>query len=276
VIRRDWADPESDDGRHVPLWELFHENSKASPHDRSVDVAAPQIADIEQSPELTSSPSIELPAALACDAALTRAIVAALQQRSPGGGRIQLEALATLLRIADGSFVADGMPARRGPALVTLHAARPFELFVHASKVDGLPCGLYHYHPHRCDLRLLRRMDHTHEIAERVRDANVVYGASAIVFVAATPERLFLVNGDRGYRYALVEAGAVVQTFKLVAGALGLACMATADYFDRQLDAILGLDGLSVSTVTLVAVSAAVPDDAPRGHSGQGPIAKGG
>jgi len=81
-----------------------------------------------------------------------------------------------------------------------------------------------------------------------------------MLLVAAVPERLSAVHGDRGYRYLLMEAGAVVQNLTLITAALGLACVVTADYFDRQIDALLSLDGVTISTVCLAAVCGSAVD----------------
>ena len=58
----------------------------------------------------------------------------------------------------------------------------------------------------------------------------------------------------RGYRFALLEAGHVVQNLLLTATALGLGAVPLGGYYDRLTDEFLGLDGVNESTLYTVAV----------------------
>jgi SagB-type dehydrogenase family enzyme len=58
--------------------------------------------------------------------------------------------------------------------------------------------------------------------------------------------------GLRGYRFALLEAGHVVQNLVLAATALGLPALPLGGWYDRRVDELVGADGLDEATVYVV------------------------
>jgi len=189
---------------------------------------------------------------------------------------VSLQAAAALLRFSYGK-ISYGTPGNhpadtpRGPRVV--HSAGslfPLEIFLHASRVAGLNSGIYHYNPPGNNLRFLRGGDQSQKLAPALMDGRLAQTAALIVFIAAMPERCVFRYGDRGYRFALLEAGAVVQNLNLIAGALGLACVNVGEYFDRQIDNILNLDGLTISTLYMVAIGKPAGAEAAQGGRGAG------
>jgi SagB-type dehydrogenase family enzyme len=82
----------------------------------------------------------------------------------------------------------------------------------------------------------------------------VVLNASLVIFITALFERSVFKYGDRGYRYSLIEAGHIGQNLDLVCAALRLACLNIGGFFDRRVDELLELDGVSHSTIYSVAI----------------------
>lgn len=76
--------------------------------------------------------------------------------------------------------------------------------------------------------------------------------------VDAVFERSTFKYGDRGYRYALLEAGHVAQNLNLAATALNYGCVNIGGFFDRKIDQFLGLDGLTHSTIYMMLIGQAV------------------
>jgi SagB-type dehydrogenase family enzyme len=235
-------------------WELFHENAKAATREELPNAAriAGWTRQLPESLPFEPYPEVALPAAPPPSLALGEAI-----SRLPGPGAVEpcsvpLEDLAALLRW---SYGVPGEPGPRAPrAVVSPGSLFPLELFFHTAYVSGLQPGLYHYDPVRHGLRFLRRHDQSHKIAAGLADPRLATSAALTVFIAIVPERMVFLYGDRGYRLALMEAGAVVQNLNLVVASLGLASVNVGDYFDRKIDAILGVDGLTVSTIALVTI----------------------
>jgi nitroreductase len=51
----------------------------------------------------------------------------------------------------------------------------------------------------------------------------------------------------------------VAQNINLVANALGLGCVNIGGYYDREIDDLIGLDGVTHSTIYIVAVGEKKP-----------------
>jgi SagB-type dehydrogenase family enzyme len=167
---------------------------------------------------------------------------------------VTLGGMATVLRYSYGVTGGQRDGPRRPRAVSSVRSLYPLELFLHSTHVQGLSAGLYHYNPALDSLRLLRRHDHTHQIAAGLIDKHVAQTAAALLFLAALPERMVFRYGERGYRLVLLEAGAVVQNVNLVTQALGLVCVNIGNYYDRKIDSFLGFDGVTISTVYLLGV----------------------
>lgn len=75
-----------------------------------------------------------------------------------------------------------------------------------------------------------------------------------IVFITAIFERSVFKYGDRGYRFIFLEAGHVAQNMNLVCAALGLGCVNIGGFFDREIDDLLDLDGITHSTLYMLAL----------------------
>jgi SagB-type dehydrogenase family enzyme len=63
--------------------------------------------------------------------------------------------------------------------------------------------------------------------------------------------------GQRAYRFTLLEAGHVAQNALLAAAALGLAAVPLGGFYDRKVDAFLGVDGLQEAALYLLPVGSA-------------------
>jgi SagB-type dehydrogenase family enzyme len=128
-------------------------------------------------------------------------------------------------------------------------ALYPLELYLYAASVDGLERGLYHCDPLDGELDVLRTADLSEDVRHCLVQADLASGAAAIVFVTAVFERTTFKYGDRGYRFALLEAGHLAQNFCLAATAAGLASAPIGGYADRDVDRLLAVDGVTESTV---------------------------
>jgi SagB-type dehydrogenase family enzyme len=133
-------------------------------------------------------------------------------------------------------------------------ALYPLEIFFYSKLTDGLKAGLYHYNPSKNHLRFLLPGDHTRRISEAMVQPEIGQNASLMVFLTAVFERSVFKYGDRGYRFILLEAGHVAQNINLVSNALDLGCVNIGGFFDREIDEFLDLDGVTFSTIYMIAV----------------------
>jgi SagB-type dehydrogenase family enzyme len=166
---------------------------------------------------------------------------------SPGVLRpIRLRELATLLAC---SYAARGRTRTemRRP-VPSAGALYPLELYVLAQSVAGLEQGVYHYNPFRHGLSLLGPVDRR-ALRAALADPTIADGAAAIVAVTAVFWRTRFKYGQRGYRFALLEAGHLVQNAVLATAQLNLPALPLGGFYDRRLDEIVGADGLDEASV---------------------------
>ena len=257
------------------VWELFHESSKTSRHDDFPpnEVISRRMDRMLQSLGFEQYPKIALTTTRTpLELGLAEAIVSRVTSRALEPCSISLEQLSTLLHYAYG-ITRDNRdthfprPFRTVPSGGALY---PLELFVHSTHVDALEAGLYHYDPTENCLRFLRYGDDSRRIGEALVQRNLAVDTALIVFITAVFERSVFKDGDRGYRFALLEAGHVTQNLNLTAHGLGFGCVNIGGYDDRRIDDLLGLDGVSHSTIYLVGCgrpNANAPDpEAALGH----------
>jgi SagB-type dehydrogenase family enzyme len=243
------------------VWELFHENSKTSLHDSflSEEEIVRRMLEMEESLPYdqylaialpTDTPPLTLP--------LQQAIMDRVSARKLRRDTLRLEELGALLYLAYGvtrSNVGTNSP-RAFRAAPSGGALYPLEIYLHSTHLEGQPAGLYHYNPIRNELRLLQERDLSVGIADGLVafQRHLAFEASLILFLTAVFERSAFKYGTRGYRFVLLEAGHVAQNINLVATALGLACVNVGGYYDRRIDELLNLDGVTHSTVYMIAL----------------------
>lgn len=241
-------------------WELFHENSKTSfvelhhlykfwPTDATIVAGMNMLRRVK--PYL-DFPKIALPTELPPS---TRAFDEVLKQRH--GARefaresIALVQLAKVLQMSygvnrDNTGTNYPRPFRVIPSGGALY---PLEIYIHATRVDGLPPGLYHYDPEEHSLDVLRAGDESEVIAASMVQSDLGRDASAILFITAVFPRSTFKYGDRGYRFILLEAGHLAQNANLTGQEMGLATLNVGGYADRAIDRYLGFDGVNESTI---------------------------
>jgi SagB-type dehydrogenase family enzyme len=254
-----WRDLQLDSESEDQVWELFHENSKTSPFDPPLSEQAIQQgmnARWESLP-YDNLPVVDLPAERTpLTMSLEHAIRARCSARVLSPGSLPLESVATLLHSAygvtrDQRDAGFPRPFRTVPSAGSLY---PLDIYLANSRVDDLPAGLYHYNPTRNHLRFLQSGDLTERISEALVQKQLAQDALAIFFLTAQFDRCTFKYGERGYRFVMLEAGHVAQNLNLAATGLGLGCLNIGGYYDRTIDDLLDLDGVTHSTVYMVAV----------------------
>ncbi len=152
---------------------------------------------------------------------------------------------------------------RAPPAAGALY---PIETYVVVNKVEGLEPGLYHYRVAGSDilgrpivegshsLEQLRTGDLRSEISAAALDQPLCGKAGAVFVWTAVFARSEWKYQQRAYRYFYLEAGHMAAQLSLAAIALGLGTCQLAAFFDRELNALLGIDGQSEGSIYLTAV----------------------
>ena len=124
-----------------------------------------------------------------------------------------------------------------------------------AANVDGLAPGVYHYGSGDHQLVAIKKGLSKSALRSLLGDQPYFADAGAVVVMSAVFARsMWKYPSPRAYRSILLDAGHLGQTFCLVATALGLAPFSTMAFRERDLDAVLGIDGVNESAMYIVGV----------------------
>ncbi len=122
-----------------------------------------------------------------------------------------------------------------------------YPLEIYLEKFEGAEDDIFHYQTRHHFLE--------HIAAEVSREQNLpeeTVQNGTLFYITAVFERSSLRYGERGYRYALVEAGRVVQNIFLVCRATGLYALSTGEFLDDRLHNRLNIDGVEEALLFLV------------------------
>ena len=119
----------------------------------------------------------------------------------------------------------------------------PVELYLHATRVTGLPPGWYH---HDGQAHALESLGHCWQRADLVAAAGdqdwVGDAAAVIAYTAVLPRTRWRYDTPRAYRVVQMDVGHLSQTAYLVATAMGLGVGYTAALRDELVERALGCD----------------------------------
>jgi SagB-type dehydrogenase family enzyme len=250
-----WRDIALPGSSESPVWELFHENSKISKFDTPItkEELITRVRDLWPSLPYDQYPLVELPREpVRLERTLAEALVERKSVRELVPRTFTLAEVGTLLHYGYGSTrIHDELqrPLRTVPSGGALY---PLEIVFHASQIEGLAPGLYQYNSAHHHLRQLREGSESQRLASTLVQPRFALESSLQIFITAIFERTTFKYRDRGYRFALIEAGHVAQNLNLVATAMRVGCINVGGFFDRAVDALLGIDGISHSTLYIM------------------------
>jgi len=237
--------------------EAYHEASRLDPS--TALARLPGLALLESDPFVHASAdrssrlhahrqSVELAAV-----SLPRVSLSTVLERRRSGlgaraGSIARDELGAVLGAAYGSRCGD-VRRRRVPSAGALY---PLELYVAARSLSDVAPGLYHFDPFAHRLERLREVVPEPELAAALVEPALLEGTAALLAITAVFWRTRFKYGQRGYRFALLEAGHVVQNALLAAAACGLPSLPVGGFYDRDLDRVLDVDGLDEASLYVV------------------------
>lgn len=155
-----------------------------------------------------------------------------------------LRTLATWLHLSAGQRQRVQMPW--GPAMLratpSADMAYPCEIYVAALAIEGLAPGLYHYSLREHALRQLRDGAETLSLLRRGRpDLQFLATVPAAVLVSTVFCRSSWLQGRRGYRQALIDAGHTVANLHAVANGIGMSTHARLRMTDGPMRELIGI-----------------------------------
>jgi SagB-type dehydrogenase family enzyme len=179
-----------------------------------------------------------------------RSVEQALQQRRSvrrfAAPALTLAEVGQLLWAAQG--ITDPQGLRTAPSAGALY---PLEVFLVAGNVEDLPAGVYRYQPARHALERLLEADLRAALARAALGQTWVRKGAAVAVFAALYRRTTAKYGERGIRYAHIEAGHAAQNLFLQAVSLELNSVVVGAFDDDAVRRTLGLPGDHVPLILM-------------------------
>ena len=161
-------------------------------------------------------------------------------------------------------FTGERSLPRAGLSAILAAAATPantfVQLYLYVHRVEGLPPGVYRYWQKNGELERMRLGDQRVMAAGLSLGQDLAGNACVAFSMAADLDRATCLDGDRGYRYAHFEAGAIGQRLYVAAEALGLQGTGIGAFFDDEVNRYLDLSAETGQVIYHFAIGHAVPD----------------
>jgi SagB-type dehydrogenase family enzyme len=224
-----------------PASRIFHEHSKLSP----AWMPALTVAQIEaltrnlDFKRYPGAPRIALPDVAPLHADLEQVIRARRSRHDFAQRPVALDQVATLLSLSCGVTQDGPIPRRAAPSGGALY---PVETYLVAVRVDTVPPGIYHYAALEHVLETVRALDGAESLKPILPSGLFAAAPPLVVTLSLVFERTQLKYVERGYRFALLEAGHIAQNLLLVATALGLNSLCMGGFMDDPFNAVMQFD----------------------------------
>lgn len=147
---------------------------------------------------------------------------------------LTLAEVSQLLWAAQGITNPGGL--RTAPSAGALY---PLELYVVAGNVNGLSDGIYKYKTHRHELLRVVKGDKRIELCNAALGQPYVRSAAIVIVFSAVYERTTVKYGERGIRYAHMEAGHAAQNVYLQAASLNIGTLVIGAFYDDEVKKIM-------------------------------------
>ena len=127
-------------------------------------------------------------------------------------------------------------------------ALYPLSIYVVVGKesLDNLKNGIYRYLPITNSIEIIKEGDARRGIAIGCLGQAFISKAPIIIIIAANFERMKYKYGNRGIRYALIEAGHSCQNIELAALSLGLVSCPVGAFTDSEIVKTIGLSDYEI------------------------------
>ena len=251
-------------GERLLTFELYHENSKQRRYDLAFNR---RIYEVNHNPEIhrvlarafKSYPGAafaQLPKVVPQEE-FERVLASRRSTRQFTGELIELEQLARLLQFSCGItgrlHAAENEPSQPVRAVPSAGALYPVETYILVQAVAGLRTGLYHYCVDRAGMELLAEGNFVDILSHATSDKATFANSASVFILTGVFGRSHFKYGERGYRFALLEAGHICQNVLLTATSLGLGAVAVGGFVDEEVNALLDLDGVDEAALYLIA-----------------------
>ena len=183
-------------------------------------------------------------------------------------GELDLAALARMLYFSAGVLHKRNLPVAgevHYRAAASAGALYPVEVYLVAGDITGLEAGVYHFSPDRFTLTQLRTGDFRGELAAMAGGDQAIAASPVSLAFTAVFWRSAWKYRVRSYRYCFWDAGTILANMlAAVRGGSGLPARLLTGFVDKDVDALLGVDGQREGSLCLAPVGiAGSPADGP-------------
>lgn len=98
------------------------------------------------------------------------------------------------------------------------------------------------------------------ELRDALPELGGIPSDAVILFVAGAPWRYMLLQGPRGYRRTLIDAGRLLDRVECATAGKAVSIRTSLDFYDVRVDRRLALDGVERSAIAAIAFCATVPE----------------
>jgi SagB-type dehydrogenase family enzyme len=145
----------------------------------------------------------------------------------------------------------EGRSLRTAPSAGALF---PYETYLLAGSIKGLPEGIYRYDPEDHALQKLFSGDFREEFVAAALGQKWALPCPATFIWTAIPKRCSARYGPRAARYVNLDIGYVAENVSLAAAALGLGACSIGAFYDDLMNALIGADGVRELVVLAVSI----------------------
>jgi len=253
----------------VPLWQLFHVNAEIGDRLEAMRPTAkpppPPVHAYKQYATYRSRALVLDAQPRVSESSLTDAVASRRSTVAFGGGSVHSADLDALVMQATGPTGA--LQSRAGHihlrAIPSAGALYPIEVYVDVISVAGERPGAYHFNRIDGEVSCVAEHDGDDVLQRLLGPSDLVGSAAAAILLTAQFERTTAKYGERGYRYALLEAGHAAQNFALLAPTFGMAVALRGAFFDAAANGLLGVDGISEAVLYVILVGTPPSEPAP-------------
>ena len=266
IVSSDESDPSARQEENTDsVAELFYENSKQRRYDLAFGA---RIGAINSNPEVQrivsrafkrypGAATVALPEIRPGEGpSFEQVVVDRRSTHSFTGEPLTSIEIAKLLYFANGITgrigKLDGSTAQLLRAAPSGGALYPVEIYAGVFEADGVPAGLYHYAVAEHVLERVRSGSPAAALGAASSYEAVFAQASIALILTIIGGRSRFKYGERGYRFALLEAGHIAQNVLLAATALQLGAVPVGGFVDDEMNAILDVDGVDEAAIYLV------------------------
>jgi len=173
------------------------------------------------------------------DVSLERAVHQRRTIRSFEGKALTLKQLSQFLWAAQGITGAEGFK-RAAPSAGALY---PMDIYgaTGGDCIEKLEPGLYHYEPAEHSIHLVKEGDVRRDIAAAALSQMWMAYAPLTLVITAEYGRIMVKYGQRGVRYAMIEAGHIGQNIFLQSQAMGLEAGIVGAFEDQKVIQVMGI-----------------------------------